>query len=230
MSTLPRRAVARGIAWSAPSLVLARATPALATSALCPGCPDAGFGTGLNQNGWQWSSTGVFAAGGNQRMGIVKRYAPWPGIDTCTRVRGGIRPALDDVLLVEADPRAAAPCPKVTYRVELCLTAGTVYTFSYDWSSYNGNSRGIISQARLLDGSGALVALIGDQVAALGKTVNGSGSRSGTFTPSVTGTYTFEYHFSWDTGPASYDDVCRGGTNGAYANDIAVTAPRISCA
>ncbi|MFZ2502544.1 MAG: hypothetical protein WAW88_07735 [Nocardioides sp.] len=186
-----------------------------------PECPTAGFGGGLNQNSWSLVSTGSFSQGANQRVGYYSSYGPWSGTSNCTGATGGTGGgSLSGVILGEADP--TSPGSTLSYQKVLCLTAGVTYTFFFRWNSYNINTRAAFLSARILNPAGTVVATA-LQVNAPAAAANTSGSRTFTYTPTVSEYYTYSYRWTFSSTPSSYTGC------DLFANDIGVTAPTITC-
>ncbi len=222
MKATRRTAIAAGTAWAAPTILGVHAAPAFAVSPSCSGiCPQGDFGGALNANGWSLTTTGTFSQGANQRLGYYASYGPWPGTSNCTGATGGTAGGtLQKVIVGEADPTSANS--RLDYRVGFCLKAGVTYTFKFDWNSYNINSRSSSLTARVLTVGGTVLAQSGT-VTAAASTANARGSQTFSFTPSATDVYIFSYLWTFGTSPSTYTG-CE-----LFANDIAVTAPVVTC-
>lgn len=222
MKTTRRTAIAAGTAWAVPTILGAHAAPAFAVSPSCDGiCPKGDFGGALNTNGWSLKTAGTFSQGVNQRLGYYASYTPWSGTSACTGATGGSAGGtLQKVIVGEADPTSAGST--LDYRVAFCLKAGVTYTFKFDWNSYNINSRSSSLTARVLTVGGTVLAQSGT-VTAAASTANARGSQTFSFTPSATDVYIFSYLWTFGTSPSTYTG-CE-----LFANDIAVTAPVVTC-
>lgn len=237
---LSRRTLAKGVAWAVPTVTIAAAAPATAASSCPPGCPTADFGGGINQNAWVLSTTGSFATGANQQIGFQAAYTPQASEGQCSGVTGGSGGGtISNAIIGQGDPTVAGST--ITYAKTLCLKAGVRYTFTFTWNYLGVNPRSSTLQASVVPPTGASTT-IGGSVTAASFSSNATGTRSASFTPTTTGDHTFRYYWTFGTSPSQYDDECRfrqsgdpGGVfgptrlNERYANDIAVTAPTITC-
>lgn len=225
-----RTMIAAGTAWAAPTVVLGAGAPAFAASASCSStCPSIPFGAAPTANSWTNASQGTFDT--TAVLAYRTSYSPWDGPEaTCTNTSGGGQGGtLADVLLVEANPTALSPAPRITATRSLCLTSGYTYSFAFDWNAYGLNRRSISIQATLIRAGGVLLAQSPTRTvarAASGAThANQRGTEVFEYSPSVSETLDFTYTWSFGSTPA----LPTSTQCDREANDLAVTAPRITC-
>lgn len=231
-SGVSRRSVARGVAWSLPTIAVATAAPAFAASPRCvQGCPDLGFGGAVNANGWVTTQTGTFVGTSPDAapptrgpFNFSASFAPGTGGNLCTQgVSGGAgATAVTNAIIGVADPTSDAST--ATYSKTMNLLAGCTYTFSFSYAYYGPNPYGETLQASIRTPAGTLATNVGAVVdTGGGLQPNASGSRTVTYTPTVAGTYTFRYFWDYEDRP-SYVTQCERSTA-----DIGVSAPTITC-
>lgn len=233
--TPSRRQVARGAAWAVPTLVVGTAAPALAASGCIPVTGSTltaqlSFNSASGANGWTGARAKRFYNGGagpevtssySQRSwdqsttGCGERAAPKNSISLSPA--GGV---------AIGNPDPAESSAMLTYSKTICLGPGT-YNIAYDWVSLTYNAVGSSLQLTATRGSGTAVNLDNAVDALPGNTSSnpyGSGSRAATLIVPSPNTYTFTYTWTF-TVATSYGD--NNGCN-TYANDIAVSSPRVS--
>jgi len=72
--------------------------------------------------------------------------------------------------------------------------------------------------------------MVGGRVDAPARTPNARGARRGAWTNTGKDSWVaFQYVWTFGETPSSYANSCVNAINGAYANDIAVTAPTVTC-
>lgn len=224
----PRRRalLAAGTAWTIPTAVLATASPALAVSVKCdPGCPAIAFGSNVPGNGWTQTKRGTFDSDAPLRYDPA--YKPARGTNQCTQQYGGEDSGtLSSAVVADGNPTAAGAV--ITYEHPVCLTAGRRYTFSFSWNTYANNRRGQTMTATLRSATDAELATADPVVTTApdpdDPSPNKRGTRSLAFVATSSQIATFRYAWTFATTPVGYTDYCD-----YQANDIAVTAPTISC-
>lgn len=226
-----RSVLAAGSAWAVPTIVVTAAAPAAAVSASCAGpCPSMGFGGSVNGNAWVAAKSDSF--GSANPISYESSYTPWDGpeaVCTGSASGGGRGGTLSDAIVAVPDPVTLDPAPVIRYRKNICLTSGYTYSFTFDYNYYGLNRRAAYLDAALVTASGtrlAGAARISAPAARNGATdSNGRGSGI-TFSYPVTVSQDVQFVYTW-----SYDTVTPPTTYSCdrKANDIRVTAPRITC-
>lgn len=237
METRPRirrRAVlTAGSAWAVPTLVVASPARAAATSASCSTpCPSLDFGTSINSNGWRVASQGSFDE--SPVVEYVGTYTPWTGSEArCTGATGGTTGGtLNSAVLVKANPTSLATAPNITYQADVCVTSGYSYEFAFDWSYYGINRRATTLVATLERLSGGAIdtaeAVVAPWPTRGNPSANAKGTRTLRYKPTISENLKFVYTWTFAATPSTT------GTSSLscdrQANDIAVTAPRMTCA
>lgn len=236
--TPSRRQVARGAAWAVPTLVVGTAAPALAASGCIPVTGSTltaqlAFGSSTAPRTWTSGYSGRFFDSDIPAPAVAPSYSQRGQSNAITGCSSRPYPtnsislganSADDVVVGSPDPREADS--GLTYSKTICLGPGT-YSIAFDWVSLTYNSVGSTLKLTATREGGASVNIGNSVVAAPGNATSnqyGSGTTTGSLTVSSSNTYTFTYAWTF-TAATSY-----GSSNGCatYANDIAVTAPRIT--
>lgn len=227
-------AAATGAAWVAPSVL--GTSSAFAAGSNCPQNSTLAFvsgmtvtpyptgngngisGTPANNNGWAFAQANMT---GTDALGVFANYhAPPPNVPQ---------------FVVERNPNTGSLSgASVTYTHALgTLSSTTTYTFSSQTFSVKTNQYTQLLQVQILNAGGTVVSTLGsyrtdssnshDSYSLLSTSWT---TQTWNFKPSSTATYQFRFTFTFDT-PGTGADT--GGNNGV-GDDIAVTAPTVTCA
>lgn len=229
-----RRTLARGAAWSVPTVIMGASVPAYAASGCIPATGSTltqqlSFGSAQGANGWSAGSTGSYYGGATApRWASSYSQNGWNGTTNCFS-----RPSPTNSIslapeggTVVGDPDPSRANSTLTYSRTLCLAAGS-YTVSFDWVALTYNSVGSTLQLTATRDQGTSTPIGAAVVAPIGNASSnqfGSGSRSATLTVPSANTYTFTYSWTFTTATAY---KASNGCN-TYANDIAVGPPVVT--